>query len=71
MYLGSRIGLLFGSGAVSDQDDYGFLGGGYTAIGLSSPIWTISILIAGIVALALTAAFRQGALLEQEVLGVL
>lgn len=70
VYLGSRIGLFFGSGGVSDKDKYQFLGGDYTGIGLSGPTWPISILIAGIVALALTAAFRQGALLEQEAEGI-
>lgn len=70
IYLGSRIGLLFGSGGVSDQDEHHFLGGNYTAIGLSGPTWPMSILVAGIVALALAAAFRQGALLEEQAEGI-
>jgi hypothetical protein len=70
LYLGSRIGLLFGTGLVSDHDRDRFLGGSYQAIGLNLPQWPTALLIGGVVALALAVAFRAGARFEREADGV-
>lgn len=70
VYLASRIGLLFGSGIVTREQAVTFLGGDYQAIGTNVPQWPVPIIIAGLVALALTAAFRAGAKLEKDVDGV-
>lgn len=70
VYLSSRIGLLFGTGLVSTEQTAQFLGGDYQWIGTNIPQWPVAVIIAGVVALALTAAFQAGAKLEEEVDGV-
>lgn len=70
VYVASRIGLLFGAGLVSTEQQERFLGGDYQGININSPQWPVSIIIAGLVALALTAAFQAGAKLEKDVDGV-
>ncbi|WP_129590400.1 hypothetical protein [Cryobacterium aureum] len=70
VYLTSRIGLLFGTGAVSTEQQEQFLGGDYQAINTNYPQWPVSVIVAGLVALALTAAFQAGAKLEKDVDGV-
>ncbi|WP_157593830.1 hypothetical protein [Rathayibacter tritici] len=70
IYLNTRIGLLFGTGHVSEQQRIAFLGSDYRTIGTNLPQWPIPIIIAGLIAAALTAAFRAGALLEEDVDGV-
>ena len=70
VYLSSRIGLLFGVGRVSREQEEAFLGGDYMSISIGAPDWPIPILVAGLVALALTTAFRAGARLERDVDGV-
>lgn len=70
VYLGSRIGLLFGAGRVTREQEQAFLGADYEGINIGAPDWPIPILVAGLVALALTAAFREGARLERDVDGV-
>lgn len=70
-YFGSRIGLFFGSGMdVSHEDKASFLGATYQGIGMGVPQWPFLIIIAGLAALALAAAFRLGAKLEREADGV-
>lgn len=69
-YFISRIGLHFGMGSVSLETRAEFLGAHYSAIGGPFPQWPWMIIIAGLVALALTAAFRSGAKLEREADGV-
>lgn len=46
------------------------LGGDYSAIGTAIPDWPVAIIVAGLVALALTTAFRVGAQLERDVDGL-
>ncbi|PPH43116.1 hypothetical protein C5D09_15135 [Rathayibacter sp. AY1C9] len=70
LYLSSGIGLLFAAGRVTDEQRDAFLGGDYQAIGTNLPQWPVPVLLAGVVALALTAAFRAGAKLERDVDGV-
>ncbi|WPF82881.1 hypothetical protein SANBI_000513 [Sanguibacter sp. 4.1] len=70
VYLSSRIGLLFGSGRVSTEQREAFLGGDYMMTNIATPDWPVPILVAGLVALALTTAFRAGARLERDVDGV-
>lgn len=70
VYLASGIGLLFGSGLVSSEQKDAFLGGDYAAIGTNIPSWPIPVIIAGLIALALAAAFQAGARLEKDVDGV-
>lgn len=69
-YLVSGIGMFFGMGRVSTEQQERFLGGDYWGIGTNVPQWPIPVLIAGLIALALTAAFRAGAKLEKDVDGV-
>jgi hypothetical protein len=70
VYLASRIGLLFGAGHVTSEQADSFLGGDYQVIGTNIPQWPVVVIVAGLVALALTAAFRAGTRLEREVDGV-
>lgn len=70
VYLSSRIGLLFGAGHVSEAQRVEFLGGDYETLGTNTPQWQVAVIVAGLVALALTAAFRAGARLERDVDGV-
>lgn len=72
VYLSSRIGLLFGVGRVTPEQSEAFLGGDYQGIGIDVPQWPVPVpvLVAGLVALALTTAFRAGARLERDVDGV-
>jgi hypothetical protein len=69
LYLSRSIGLL-GAGYVERDEVKMFLGGDYSGIGTNVPQWPIAILLAGVIALALGAAFRAGARLEEEVDGV-
>lgn len=46
------------------------LGGEYTTLSLGLPHWPVHLLVAGLVALGLTAAFRAGARLKQDVDGL-
>lgn len=68
LYLSTRLGF-FGAGFDAEAQA-AFLGGDYAGIGTNVPQWPIPILLAGVVALALGAAFRAGARLEEEVDGV-
>ncbi|WP_440711296.1 hypothetical protein [Herbiconiux sp. YIM B11900] len=70
LYLNTRIGLLFGAGLVTPDETDAFLGGDYRAIGTDAPQWPVYLVIGGLVALALTTAFRAGARLEREAEGV-
>ena len=70
VYLTSHVGLLFWSGQVTDAQRERFLGGDYQAIGTNLPQWPLPVLMAGVLALALGAAFRAGAKLERDVDGV-
>jgi hypothetical protein len=70
LYLNTRIGLLFGAGRVMPDEADAFLGGDYQAIGTNLPQWPVYLIIGGLVALALTTAFRAGARLEREAEGV-
>ncbi|WP_293695463.1 hypothetical protein [uncultured Agrococcus sp.] len=71
MYFSSRIGLLFGAGlGITREEQEAFLGGDYSAIAVALPNWPLTIIVAGLVTLALTAAFRIGARLEREADGV-
>lgn len=47
-----------------------FLGADYSGIGIDAPYWPVTIIAAGLVAYALTAAFRAGAKLERDVDGL-
>lgn len=71
VYLSTNIGLLFGAGnpSIMEARD-GFLGGYYSGIGVDLPHWPIPLLLGGIIALALSIAFRAGARLEEEADGV-
>jgi hypothetical protein len=69
-YLNTRIGLLFGTGLVNEQQQSAFLGGNYQAVGTNLPQWPVPVIIAGLIATALMAAFRAGARLEEDVDGV-
>lgn len=70
VYLASGIGLLFGSGRVSSEQQELFLGGDYQGVGTNIAQWPIPVIIAGLIALALAAAFQAGARLEKETDGV-
>lgn len=70
VYLSSSIGLLLGAGRVTPEQRLEFLGGDYSGIGVNLPQWPLAIIVAGLVALALDAAFRAGARLERDVDGV-
>ena len=69
-YLNTRIGLLFGAGQVTPDERDAFLGGDYQSIGTNLPQWPVAVVVAGLVAAALTVAFRAGARLEEDVDGV-
>lgn len=68
LYLSTHLGF-FGA-RYDSQEAAMFLGGDYAGIGTNAPQWPIPILLAGVVTLALGAAFRAGARLEDEVDGV-
>lgn len=68
VYLSRRVGLLYGTATFDESR--AFLGGDYEGINIGVPDWPIPILVAGLVALALTTAFRAGARLERDVDGV-
>jgi len=70
IYLASRLGLLFAVGHVTSEQADSFLGGDYQGIGTNVPQWPVVIIVAGLVALALTAAFRASARLERDVDGL-
>jgi hypothetical protein len=70
VYLGSHLGLLFGTGVVSPEERATFLGGDYVSVGTNTPQWPIPILLAGVIALALAIAFRSGSQLAEEADGV-
>jgi hypothetical protein len=55
---------------VTPEQQDAFLGGDYQSIGTNLPQWPVSVIVAGLVAAALTAAFRAGARLEDDVDGV-
>ena len=75
-YLAAGLGFGFGGGGavgtfgVGDPGREGFLGGDYATIGSDPVAWPVDLLLAGLVALALTAAFRAGARLVEDVDGV-
>lgn len=74
-YLNVALGSWpFGIGAgldFSSEERNDFLGGDYQGIGIDFPQWPVSLIVAGLVALALTTAFRTGARLERDVDGVI
>lgn len=69
IYLTTHLGLL--GATYSPKATEILLGGDYSSLGTNVPQWPISILLAGVVALALGVAFRAGARLEDEVDGVI
>lgn len=70
LYLSTHMGLMFGAGRTSDAEREAFFGGDYQAMGSGIPQWPLPILIAGGIALALSAAFRTGAKHERDADGV-
>lgn len=70
LYLSTRFGLLWSGDGLTPEEKIAFLGGDYMGIGIDVPTWPVPILVAGLVALALTTAFRAGARLERDVDGV-
>ncbi|WP_147104923.1 DUF2975 domain-containing protein [Nesterenkonia populi] len=71
LYLNWNLGLLGMDRGLDPEERDAFLGGDYMAVGIDVPHWPIPVIIAGLVALALTAAFRAGAQLERDVDGVI
>jgi len=70
VYLSTGVGLLYGTWNEGPDGQENFLGGDYQGISIDLPQWPFTIIIAGLVALALTAAFRAGARLEKDADGV-
>ncbi|MGJ9426868.1 hypothetical protein ACHABX_13620 [Nesterenkonia halotolerans] len=71
LYLNWNLGLLGMDRGLDREERVAFLGGDYMAMGVDVPHWPIPVIIAGLVSLALTAAFRKGAQLERDVDGVI
>lgn len=71
IYVNWSVGLLWMDRGFTREEQIDFLGGDYMAVGIDLPHWPIPLLVAGLVALALTAAFRAGAQLERDVDGVI
>ncbi|MFT2752391.1 hypothetical protein [Clavibacter sp. Sh2088] len=70
---GLGFGALFGAvGTFSagEPQNSAFLGGDYASISSRAVTWPVDLLLAGLVALALTAAFRAGARLAEDADGV-
>ncbi|MBF4632624.1 hypothetical protein ITJ42_15500 [Clavibacter michiganensis subsp. phaseoli] len=63
-------GGAFGSFSAGDPGREGFLGGDYSSIGSVPVAWPVDLLLAGLIALALTASFRAGARLAEDADGV-
>ncbi|MGJ9372090.1 hypothetical protein [Nesterenkonia sp. CF4.4] len=70
-YLNSYLGLLPSTGAPDPEGTEQLLGGDYSAIAVDLPYWPVTIIVGGLIALALTTAFRAGAQLERDVDGVI
>ena len=66
----SFLGAVGGGSSRTDPQQVAFLGGDYEAISVASATWPVDLLLAGLVALALTAAFRAGARLAEDADGV-
>ncbi|WP_375405428.1 hypothetical protein [uncultured Amnibacterium sp.] len=59
------------TGDASDQAKAAFLGGDYSGIGLALPNWPVPLILVGVVAGSLAIAFRSGADLERQTVGVI
>jgi len=71
-YLTAHLGFVARSGTASGPDPLeSFLGARYDEISTQLPAWPVDLLLAGLVALALTAAFRAGARLVEDADGVI
>lgn len=71
LYTSTHVGLWPSTGQRDRDAQADFLGGDYVGINIDFPYWPISLIVAGLVALALTTAFRAGAQLERDVDGVI
>lgn len=71
LYTSAHVGLWPSTGQHDPAAQADFLGGDYVGINIDFPYWPISLIVAGLVALALTTAFRAGAQLERDVDGVI
>ncbi|MBF4617632.1 hypothetical protein ITJ44_06035 [Clavibacter sp. VKM Ac-2873] len=70
-YLTSHLGFIARSGTGTGADPtQSFLGSRYDEITTQLPTWPVDLLLAGLVALSLTAAFRAGARLTEDADGV-
>ncbi|OUE26769.1 hypothetical protein [Clavibacter michiganensis] len=70
-YLTSHLGFIARSGTGTGADPtQSFLGSRYDEITTQLPAWPVDLLLAGLVALSLTAAFRAGARLVEDADGV-
>ncbi|MBM7412926.1 hypothetical protein JOE38_002749 [Clavibacter michiganensis] len=67
--LGALFGAL-GTFSAGQPTASGFLGGDYDSISSTGATWPLDLLLSGLVALALTAAFRAGARLAEDADGV-
>lgn len=56
---------------VSDRAKAAFLGGDYQGLGINLPSWPVPVILIGIVAASLAIAFRAGADLERQTVGVI
>ena len=70
-YLNWNLGLLWMDRGLDREERIAFLGGDYSGIGVALPHWPLPVLVAGLVSLALTTAFRAGAQLERDIDGVI
>lgn len=72
VYATSHMAMLGSGDGIPDFDAQAeFLGADYSGISIGLPHWPIAIIVAGLIALALTTAFRAGAQLERDVDGVI
>lgn len=70
-YLTAHLGFIARSGTGTGADPtQSFLGSRYDEIATQLPAWPVDLLLAGLVALSLMAAFRAGARLAEDADGV-
>ncbi|WP_191089365.1 hypothetical protein [Microbacterium radiodurans] len=67
----ASIYLIINAGPVSGSDRLAFLGANYSDLTIGLPQWPIPLIIGGLIAVALLAAFRSGAQLMDDVDGVI
>lgn len=69
-YINWHLGLWPNPGVHDREGVEDLLGGDYSGIATAIPHWPVAIIVAGLIALALTTAFRAGAQLERDVDGL-